>query len=114
METAGFPAESDVLLDDSDTERTAGWDTSHPPAYTFGEGFAVLEPGEIIDSAHIQLQKPLYQHVLDHVDNWRAIGANAVVIDWIENGVHFDLLREIPAFYHTQITHTEDARIYWH
>lgn len=42
------------------------------------------------DSAAITHEKPLYDKVRDSIDQWRTIGANDQVLEWIESGVHIE------------------------
>lgn len=79
-----------------------------------GTGFAILDMEHVADSANISLSKPLHEIVRENIGNWQAIGANQVILDWIDQGVLFPLTSEIPNFFHTQITHEDTALDYWH
>ena len=68
----------------------------------------------VTDSADIHHGQPLYMNVRDKIANWERIGASPLVLEWIQSGVYFELTHEPETFFHTQITHTEEALHYWH
>ena len=95
-------------------ERGTGWNPELTPWGALGSGLSVFEDGEWVDSADIVHQKPLYEVVKERIHNWRAIGASDMILDWIENGVYFEPIKEIPNYFHKQLKHTTEARAYWH
>ena len=52
-----------------------------------------------MDSAFATLNKPLYEVVRDNLQAWKDIGANSVVLDWIEHGVLFNVTKPVPNFF---------------
>lgn len=91
-----------------------GWDADLRDTDLRGAPGHPYEEGEFVDSANIQLEKPLYEQVRDRIHVWREIGTNATVLSWIENGVFFPTTRDVPCFHHSQLDHDEEARKYWH
>lgn len=50
------------------------------------------------DSAFARCSTPLYEVVREKLPYWRALGANADVLSWIEHGVQFPTIRSVPPF----------------
>lgn len=68
----------------------------------------------IADSADITHNEPLFDRVRRHLPAWEQIGAPAIILQWIKEGVSFPLTHPITPFFHSQINHSPDALHYWH
>ncbi len=58
---------TDERVVDSDNDHAMGWDGKLPANPAVEQGLGSFESGEIQDSAHVKLNKPLYDHVRDHI-----------------------------------------------
>ena len=60
-----------------------------------------------------QEQVPLWARTRARLQQWRAVGASAVVCEWIERGVPVEFEKPCPRFDHGQATMHDAALTYW-